>query len=858
MGKAMKASVEEKIEKETLLNVLKNLNSLTISHEKIMNDPYISEEEKGQIDLLYKRYSSTFSAYLSNISQNESLEIQQTLQENQAVIDKIVAGVDKEEIRQVTQNTIEIDKSLATKYIVAHLNTPKLRSDLLGQKSLIANHMASHATGVQELISVSTGLIKADLDYVKQEYAKLTVGLTDDQIKNNVNAQSFKKLEFDLTKRLDDLDKYKGRTESLVSLTTEEKSELAKITRDQAARLKSLSTVFKGTDFEEQGNKLAVFNSFLTHDQTKLQSAAEAIYGDKAGEFLQELEQYKKGSDIIENKRVMKNLIGIAPEDIGGKAASNISDAKYDINKAYNDKASINIAPKERLNQFYAGVILNTTQFFQTDPSTKQKIFNEKGFQKWKQTIGITEAVAKTTSNVTELYSEASFVQQSKANKSKSKLTELERQAIESFTNGKKGEYLTDLDKKLVTSFCSYAIGNKELNKRLANVLISDDEFVRDNKEALSLLHKFTYKSSFQKEVTTSVTRLDNIVTQIEIDPETKFKDKEKITLHELGAIRKYMDIGEVTGFLKNKCQGFQTEKIKNLLTTHDKANKTMGIYNDIIVSNTRYEEGDLVMDVAKRYHEIELHNVKGFKAKLADIITPYSHAAIGTQISTKDQKQISGISEVWREYRHDKISENNALISKSFRIYPDKLIQNDQVKNEICKALGISESELKDKMQDLYKDISKELNNPDKLENADIVNDQKKREKAGKADFSIHGHKGKENIKEWAQGILKDKQNLGQNIKDSRGSNAIICSEFAAKMTVLALVELEKNLIDKIKEKNPEFEMPKKGLIKMPFDKHENLSKIHPARLVKELKKSRAIEKVQRAKVVKNTVMFR
>lgn len=666
-------------------------------------------------------------------------------------------------------------------------------------------------------------------------------------------------MEFDLTKRLNDLDKYKGRTESLANLTTDEKVELAKITRDQAARLKSLSTVFKGTDFEEQGNKLAVFNSFLTtHDQTKLQSAAKAIYGDMAGEFLQDLEKYKKGADIVENKIVMKNLIGIAPEELGSKAASNVSDVKYDINMAYNNKASISIVPKEYLNQFYAGVIFNTTQFFQTDPVTKQKVFNEEGYQKWRQNVGVTEAVAKTTSNVTELYSEASFAQQSKQNKSKNKLTALERQAIEVFTNGKKGGYLTDLDKKLVASFCSYAIGNKELNKRLAKVLESDDGFVKDNKDALSLLHKFTYKSSFQKEVTNSIDKLDKIVTKIEIDPETKFKDKEKMTLLELGAIKKYMDIGEVTEFLKNKCQGNQPEKIKNLLSLHDKAEKAMGIYTNMLVSNTRYEEGDLVMDVAKRYHDIELHNVKGFKAKLADIITPYSHAAIGVQISTGDQQKISGISEVWREYRHDKISENNALISKSFRIYPDKLIRNDKVRSEICNALGIKESELRDKMQDLYKEISKELNNPDRLENADIVNNKKRRETAGKADFTLRGHEGKENIKKWAQGVLQDKQNLGQNIKDPGGDNAIICSEFAAKMTVLALVELEKNLINKIKEKNPKFEVPKKGLIKMPFDKHEDLSRVHPARLVKELKKSHAIEKVQQAKVVKNTVMFR
>lgn len=104
----MKNSAEERAAKETLLNVLKNLNVLATSHEKIMTDPNISNEEKKQVDVLYKRYSSTFSVYLSNISQNESPVIQQILQENQAIIDKITASVDKETIQQVTQDTIEL------------------------------------------------------------------------------------------------------------------------------------------------------------------------------------------------------------------------------------------------------------------------------------------------------------------------------------------------------------------------------------------------------------------------------------------------------------------------------------------------------------------------------------------------------------------------------------------------------------------------------------------------------------------------------------------------------------------------------------------------------------------------------
>ena len=856
----MKDDKENKAKIETLSNVLRNLNAMNTSYQTIMADHSIDQESKKQVEMFFKRYISTYSPYIEDTSKSEIPGIQELLQSNKPTLDQIKDGIDKAAIETITKETIELDKSTASKQVVSYLNLPKLRTEITNQKALITHHMASCAVGVSELVDNTSRIIADDLAYVKQEYNKLTEGKDEAEIESNELAKSFKRLEGELTQRLDKLSKYKDNTSNLANLSDVEKEELSKITKDQAVRLKSLSTVLKdqATTLEERGNQLALFSSFLKHDQTKLADAARAIYGDKSQEFLSKMDEYKKGTDTVQNKQAMKDLIGLPPESLGTKDAAHISDSAYDINKAYNQQTSINIAPKEYLNQFYSSVIFNTTPFFHLDQVTKQKVFNSEEYSKWRKTVGVTETGRPEAGKKAELFSEKEFIQQSKSHKSKHTLTASEQQAIELFAKGRKNEYLSDLDKKLLASFFSYAAGNKELNQRLSGVLRSENEFVKTHQEEMAMLHKFTYKSSFHSHVVSTADKLDKVVTKLEENQDPKLKDKQKITLLELGEIKKYLDIQDVLEFVKNNQLNNESKKLQELLATTDKAEKAFTAYNNIIKDNTIYEDGDLVMDVAKRYHDMELHNKRGFKSKIADVITPYSHAAIGTQIGVEGQKIVSGISEVWREYRHDEISAQNGLISESFRIYPDKLIRDNAVRQEICKALGVNEVGLRDKMRDLYKNISKELNNPDALEAANIQNDRKKREKAGKADFIPFGHQGKQNVKKWATEALEDKQNLAHKIKDPKGNDFMICSEFAAKMTVLSLVEFEKGLIAQIQAKDPNFKVPKKGLLKMPFHKYEDLGKVHPAGLVKGLKNVNAIEKVARPKVVSNSVRFR
>jgi hypothetical protein len=139
------------------------------------------------------------------------------------------------------------------------------------------------------------------------------------------------------------------------------------------------------------------------------------------------------------------------------------------------------------------------------------------------------------------------------------------------------------------------------------------------------------------------------------------------------------------------------------------------------------------------------------------------------------------------------------------------------------------------------------------------VTNSLERRLKAGLADFIPFGHHGKVQTKAWAEQILAERERatgsktIGESILSE--DKDIICSEFAAKMTILSLVELERRLIDEIREKDQNFVIPKEGLIKLPFNKDEDLSKVSPERLVKQLKKVNAIELVEKTGIAKNII---
>ncbi len=333
-----------------------------------------------------------------------------------------------------------------------------------------------------------------------------------------------------------------------------------------------------------------------------------------------------------------------------------------------------------------------------------------------------------------------------------------------------------------------------------------------------------------------------------------KLRENEKITLEEFGSMDRLSALSESKLYsVLNKCAGkFELKQVAELL----KRIKETKLFSTAIAETAQktttvdIQSGDILMDHGNKFNKLYSSMNRGLKARLKQWITPYSHAAVGIANPNGGMS----ISHVWGEYSLVLKASmlQNALYQETFRVLPDMLVAPN-LKKLLLECLDIPESELRKYLQKQYSDITNALHKAENFEDATLYNSDEKRTRAGVADFMPSGHTGKTSNFVWADETLKDQKTLGQKLVGA--GEDIICSEFTAKMTVLALVALEKELIKLIQEKHPEKTFKTGELIKMPFKEFEDLSKVHPARLIKLLQNAKAVEKIEQKNVVQNMI---
>ncbi len=356
-----------------------------------------------------------------------------------------------------------------------------------------------------------------------------------------------------------------------------------------------------------------------------------------------------------------------------------------------------------------------------------------------------------------------------------------------------------------------------------------------------------------------------------------KLTEEEKIALKEIGKISKFASISNSKLFfaLEECLKNFELKNITDLLKRiKDAANFIVDLQGKV-ESSTQLDikSGDIVMDVGSKANKVYGTSVRGIRERLKRwITTPYSHAAIGL-----DNKRAGPVfSHVDTGYELNPMSKYAfAMHQETFRILPHMLL-SPKNKQLLLNALGFkglnANKELKDFLQSEYQKIALKLHteivkneqhnyvsvDQRNVYQGNLFNSYNKQNQAGIADFIPFGHKTTESNRKWAEKALDNKEPLSEQLspKDKKGNpKGIICSEFAAKMTVLSLVELEKQLVAKIQKKDPAFKIKTGALIKIPFGEFEDLSKVHPTRLIKILQKAHAIEKVEKKKFGQNFI---
>jgi hypothetical protein len=443
-----------------------------------------------------------------------------------------------------------------------------------------------------------------------------------------------------------------------------------------------------------------------------------------------------------------------------------------------------------------------------------------------------------------QFFDDISVRQHKSKNLHKHSLSEFERQGILLLVKAKEirklsnNQILNDTEKKFFSKFVEYTTDNKKLNSRYSR-LLKKSFFPKQYMDSISAINKYSYKTSHMADISRSIDKLSVMMTKKDA-PSTITKG-EKISFYDMGYVSNFHSKDDVQNMLELVDKDFASEKLCGYKTLSQNSAKIWKEFQDVVSQDISINSGDILMDVGKAYHE--LHHQRDLLTKLQDWVTSYSHAAVGLDNNTVHQMQ----AEYWEPTPIDPV---NYLVTERFRIKPDKLV-TDTMKSTLSKALNIDQKDLAVTLQAMYVEAAKAVNNDldskglsglNKVENSSL-----RRFKAGIADFIPFGHRGKEEVKSWAQKISSERntgKNLGTILADE--TNDIICSEFTAKLTILTLAELDKQLTEKIQEKDPTFKPPAEGVVRLPFQAKEDLTKISPERLVRELLKVSAIEKIE------------
>lgn len=540
--------------------------------------------------------------------------------------------------------------------------------------------------------------------------------------------------------------------------------------------------------------------------------------------------------------------------------------------------------------------------------------------------------------------------------KPKNAFTDYEIRALTTY--GKDPKAWSEFDKKIVLEFCRNVEGDMAFNRRLRATLTNKGYLASLGIKESSLgdFREFTYRTQDMAKLQIAASKLEVIERELSVETPGDINQGTKLTLDEIGALDSYLSCNTVY-----KIQGIVDGAEKKIADAEMNMHHLFGY----ITEHYDSQPGDIIMEVASRYHALEQHlNLKTI-SKLQDVLTPYSHAGVAGVKGEEgfDDEETKALFHVSVEFQFEEHSGFDMLkTSTTFRVNVSNLVDSKMM-DKISTSLGLTKEQAAQKLNDMYveqskimqkrfndhkeefpalleaklsdlqnkkgellKKVSEDLsalndkknvklqrldekykdrqsdpnleeeynrekasiearykrvelryeNKKERIEAAckrigekyerdltkNIINDWDKRSRAGVADFIPFGHRRKTAVKvgdkvkkmevrDWAKAVLEGKDNdLVERIRDPKTGDYIICSEFAAKMTAVILMAVEQELVEKMKEKDPNFKAPEGGVIKMPFHKNEDLGRVHPARLVNILQKAGAIEAVDNSAV--------
>lgn len=388
---------------------------------------------------------------------------------------------------------------------------------------------------------------------------------------------------------------------------------------------------------------------------------------------------------------------------------------------------------------------------------------------------------------------------------------------------------LSNKETRKLKVFLKDAQGNMSLNRRIENLLESlfKDKFDDKKMTALSSIHTFTYKTKNIKSSIKSADKLTALVEVIKKNPKAEIPYKDKLELEEMGLITSMLKLKGLLSFLDSAGFIDDNSRLKTLLESLTKARTAMNYVDGKFIKQVDYRSGDLIMHRGgdhSRFINSDLDKMTRWQ--LSWLGSDYYHTGIVN--AAKKKMRISHVTDKKYEYNDAKAAQST--YTDAFRLKFDALIDDTAkpVLDEMAKQKNKKQT-WDDLVGSKFRAIIEKMHE-DRTAFEKIKNTKWRRLMSG-----IMPH----TRKDW---LFREVPKSFDRPFFEEGKNQMICSEFAAKVLISALVELKKELKKEMaafistQEKISVDEALEKvgdNIIAMPIPETEKLKRLNTARLM-------------------------
>lgn len=351
-------------------------------------------------------------------------------------------------------------------------------------------------------------------------------------------------------------------------------------------------------------------------------------------------------------------------------------------------------------------------------------------------------------------------------------------------------------DKKTLTLIFEHALGNNDFN-----LLLQDSYKDKLSLPEVKTLIDFSYNTRHIEGFASATKKL------LDIDPENP-SDDHKFTLSEFALVSNLAKIQPIAEQLDKYLDINEAPKLFPILQASQQAKVIENITHEGL---KQIGPGAIVLDDSFTKNKV-LNRVWDFFKKIRNKFCRYEHSSM-LHFTNAGVKRFHLDPEFGKEH----FDLKKQLYAEIYEIDTSKLLRK-----------GITASQIPD-LKELYREATNEIHTRSFTQLA--ANSMTPQYAAGAADVIPFGHKMlRTNDFEKIHKQLTGKETLGNN-------QSMLCSEFCAMTIAATIIELNAKIKEKYSIENA---------VEMPFGKHEDLHKMHPARLREVLSKKKCLIKAE------------